>query len=90
MASLRDLAEELLDLGRDDEAAARALLDVGSVSDAIVGFHAQQAVEKALKAVLASRGVEFPFTHDLSGLVEFCRDAERALAWARTSVDAHG
>ena len=30
-----------------------------------IGFHAQQAVEKAIKAVLACRGVVFPFTHDL-------------------------
>ncbi len=35
----------------------------------------KQAVEKSLKAALAARGVEFPFTHDLDGLVELCRDA---------------
>lgn len=28
-------------------------------------FHAQQAVEKSLKAILAVRGVEFPRTHNL-------------------------
>lgn len=39
------------------------------VSDAIVGFHAQQAVEKWLKAVLGSRGIEFEYTHDLHRLV---------------------
>jgi HEPN domain-containing protein len=37
-----------------------------------VGFHAQQAVEKALKAVLASREVEFPFIHNLGYLAELC------------------
>jgi HEPN domain-containing protein len=42
------------------------------VSDAIVAFHCQQAVEKSLKAVLARSGVDFPFTHDLAGLVELC------------------
>jgi len=40
-----------------------------------VGFHAQQAVEKALKAVLAVRGVEFPFTHDIAVLIELSEDA---------------
>lgn len=35
-----------------------------------VGFHAQQAAEKAIKAVLLSRGVEFPLTHDLEELIE--------------------
>lgn len=33
-------------------------------------FHAQQAVEKGLKAVLLKRGVEFPFTHNLQGLLD--------------------
>jgi HEPN domain-containing protein len=58
MAESADLARELLGLAGDDEAAARAMLPIGSVTDAIVGFHAPQAVEKALKAVLASQGVE--------------------------------
>ena len=35
-----------------------------------VCFHAQQAVEKSLKAVLLFRRIEFPFTHDLEQLVE--------------------
>ena len=33
-------------------------------------FHAQQAAEKALKAVLISLGTTFDFTHDLSYLAE--------------------
>lgn len=32
-------------------------------------FHAQQAAEKLLKAVLQDRGIEFPRTHDLADLV---------------------
>jgi HEPN domain-containing protein len=40
-----------------------------------VGFHAQQAVEKALKAAIASRDEEFPFTHDLGLLMQLCQDA---------------
>lgn len=51
------------------------LLDNADVADAIVGFHAQQAVEKALKAALAVQAVEFPYTHDLDGLLELCRSA---------------
>lgn len=35
-----------------------------------VCFHAQQAAEKALKAVLLKRGIDFPFTHDLEALLE--------------------
>jgi HEPN domain-containing protein len=75
MAGAADLARELLALAAEDELAARALIDVAGVSDTIVGFHTQQSVEKALKAVLASRGVEFPFTPDLDGLAELCSES---------------
>jgi HEPN domain-containing protein len=68
----QDMPGVLLGLARDDEFAAKSLLPVGA-TDAIVGFHAQQAVEKCLKAVLAHNGIEFPYTHDLDGLTELCR-----------------
>lgn len=72
MADQRDLARQLLRRASDDHAAAAALLDMGAVSDAIVGFHAQQAVEKALKAVLAASRIDFPFSHDLKLLSTLC------------------
>lgn len=75
MADQHDLAAVLLARATDDEAAVRALLDVESVTDPIVGFHAQQAVEKALKSVLASRGADFPFSHELAGLMKLCDSA---------------
>ncbi|MBI4357047.1 MAG: HEPN domain-containing protein [Gammaproteobacteria bacterium] len=34
-------------------------------SDGIFGFHAQQAIEKALKAWLCHLGKEYPKTHDI-------------------------
>ena len=33
-------------------------------------FHAQQAAEKALKALLLAHGVKFPRTHDLAFLID--------------------
>jgi HEPN domain-containing protein len=72
MAGPADLARQLLELAAADELAARTLADAEGIADAIVGFHAQQSVEKALKAVLASCGIGFPFSHDLDGLVELC------------------
>lgn len=63
----RDLAELLLRKARGDERAVSALLDE-HVPDEVVGFHAQQAVEKALKAVLAVRGIDYAFSHDLAYL----------------------
>jgi hypothetical protein len=50
MADEADLARELLGLAADDLTAARALIDVPSVADAIVGFHAQQATEKGVES----------------------------------------
>jgi HEPN domain-containing protein len=64
----------LLGLTVDDELAARSLLPIEGVTDAIVGFHAQQAVEKATKAVLDHSGVEYPYSHDLDGLFELCQE----------------
>lgn len=75
MADQHDLAEQLLGLAAKEEAALRAMVDVPAVTDAIVGFHAQQTVEKALKALLAARGVDFPFTHDLRVLMDLCDSA---------------
>ena len=37
-------------------------------------FHAQQAAEKALKAVFVARGVDFPFIHDIDELIDTLRD----------------
>lgn len=34
-----------------------------------MGFHAQQAVEKAVKVVLMLDGIDFPKTHDLEYLI---------------------
>lgn len=53
----------------DDAKAMRLLAPNSEISDEIIGFHAQQAVEKWLKAVLGSRGIEFEYTHDLRRLI---------------------
>ncbi len=65
----RDLARALLERARGDEALVRKVLGDATIPDAIVGFHAQQAVEKALKAVLAAHAIRFPRTHDLGFLI---------------------
>jgi HEPN domain-containing protein len=86
-ADQADLARELLGLAADDLTAARALVDVPSVSDAIVGFHAQQAAEKALKAALAATGPSFPFTHNVALLMQLCEDAGVELPVALAQLD---
>lgn len=58
----------LLTKARADLAAAIALSAMDSMDDDVVGFHCQQAIEKALKAVLAESDIDFPKTHDLAVL----------------------
>jgi HEPN domain-containing protein len=41
----------------------------------ILAFHAQQAVEKALKALLVQHQVEFPYTHAIGPLLNLCQAA---------------
>jgi HEPN domain-containing protein len=68
-----DLAGVLLARAVDDETLVRKVCSDTDVADTIVGFHAQQATEKLIKAVLAARGVTFVKSHALSyliGLVE--------------------
>jgi HEPN domain-containing protein len=63
-----DLAREYLAVADRDIEAFRVLAAAPSVSDASVGFHAQQAVEKCLKAVLALNRVPFGRVHDIQAL----------------------
>lgn len=62
-------ARGLLVMARKDFDALRGMIDNPLFADEIFGFHAQQAIEKSLKAWLTLRAVEYPFTHDLSRLL---------------------
>lgn len=70
-----DVAALLLARADDDIALVRASVGLGEITDTIVGFHAQQAAEKLLKAALARRRVSYPFTHDLERLLELVEEA---------------
>jgi HEPN domain-containing protein len=73
-----ELAQVLLLKGRQDQCAMDRLLEDSSIPDEIVGFHAQQAVEKMIKAVLAQRAIEFERTHKLRRLVALLRGSNIA------------
>jgi hypothetical protein len=45
-------------------------LAAADVPDRAVGFHAEQVVEKSLKAVLAEREVDYRHSHDIGYLLE--------------------
>lgn len=74
-----DLALELMHRAEEDLSTVQAMLGVIPIADAVVGLHAQQAVERALKAVLAAGQLEYPFTHDIDALAELCEAAGSTL-----------
>ncbi len=65
----RETARRLLAKARDDRYILARVEDDPAAPAWAVGFHAQQAVEKALKAVLAVHGVVYPLTHNIALLV---------------------
>lgn len=69
------LAIILIGLAEQDVLAFRKLYDDPDVQDALIGFHAQQAIEKSLKAVLSHAGVAFRRTHDIAELLDLIADA---------------
>jgi HEPN domain-containing protein len=52
----------------DDAAAFRGLLKLPEVKFRLACFHAQQSVEKLMKAVLIFHGIDYQRTHDLHTL----------------------
>jgi HEPN domain-containing protein len=72
----RDLAKVLARKAEGDAKVARKLAPDADIDDEAVGFHAQQAIEKWLKAVMASKGLEEMRTHDVGRLVVLLGKAE--------------
>jgi len=69
-----EYAELLLRRANGDLQACRVLSRDTDIDDNIVGFHAQQAVEKAMKVVLALADADLPLTHDLKFLLRQLRE----------------
>lgn len=82
----REVARLLLEKANEDLSAAKALI-AEEQADHVIGFHFQQAAEKAMKAVLAENAIEIPRTHDLDFLVEQLRNLELDIPPAIASCD---
>jgi HEPN domain-containing protein len=66
----REHAELLLRKASQDIYVLEKLSADPSTPDEILGFHAQQAVEKMLKAALTNRAIRYGRTHDLTDLLK--------------------
>lgn len=65
-----EFAQHWLEKARNDLFTARHVLDAQDGPTDTPCFHAQQAVEKVLKAILTASGVRFQPVHDLMPLLE--------------------
>lgn len=74
-------------LAAGDLVVCRKLVHDTEVEDHAIGFHAQQAVEKALKVVLVLAGVELPYSHDLELLADLVKGSEIELPADLTSPE---
>lgn len=79
MASAVDLARQFLALADRDLKVFHKLVEDPDIDDASVGFVAQQALEKCIKAALARHGLPFRRTHDLVELLDTLADAGQVL-----------
>lgn len=57
-------------------------MERGCPTDAVC-FHAQQCVEKYLKAFLVSKSIDFPMTHDIEHLISLLPES----IWLRLSIE---
>ncbi|MDP1605095.1 MAG: HEPN domain-containing protein [Rhodocyclaceae bacterium] len=73
MNSSTDYAAALLGKARDDGYVVRRMSADAAAPNWVIGFHAQQAVEKSIKSVLTRHEIEFPRTHNLTMLIELLR-----------------
>lgn len=73
--SVSDQCRAMLSSARRDLKSLRNMLDPELHDDEIYGFHAQQAVEKALKSWIAFLDIEYPRTHDIMYLLEILEAA---------------
>lgn len=79
MKQPRDLARRYLLLAERDIKTVGLLMAVTESDDEAIGFHAQQAVEKCLKAILSLHQIPFRKTHDLAELIDLLHDAGRPI-----------
>ena len=71
----KEQAALLLAKAAEDEYVLDKLVGDPDAPESVFGFHAQQATEKLLKAVLAHAGVDYPFTHRLVELIDLAGES---------------
>ncbi len=70
-----------------DLAVLRKLINDPTINTETLGFHAQQAAEKLIKALLALGGHDYPRTHDLGLLLDLLAALDVLLPEALLTVE---
>ena len=69
---MKEIAKDWAKKAEEDYKTSKILLKAEEFSPSIVGFHAQQCIEKYLKAFLANNDMAPPKIHDLVRLNVMC------------------
>jgi HEPN domain-containing protein len=83
-----DFVQQWLEKAHKDLRAAVILLRVDVRDYENAGFHAQQAAEKFIKALLVRHQIEFPKTHSIALLRQLVAQADQTLAEHLAPADA--
>ena len=81
------IVETLLRKSASDLRIVARLVDDDEIDDEAIGFHAQQVVEKAFKALLTQLKVRYTRTHDLAFLIDLLEDNEIGIPFDRDSLE---
>ncbi|MGD8239127.1 MAG: HEPN domain-containing protein [Armatimonadota bacterium] len=81
-----ELVQQWLAKAESDLGVADHLLSPGTPYVEAIGFHAQQASEKYLKAFLVEHQIEFQKTHDLGQLLDLVSSVDPSLASTLSDV----
>jgi HEPN domain-containing protein len=77
-----DQAQLLQRKAAQDLAVLDRLLDDDAIDDETLGYHAQQAAEKLIKALLALYGHDYPRSHNIGLLLHDLQ------AWVTAAIEA--
>jgi HEPN domain-containing protein len=83
----REAVREWLIKAGNDWTTVEILLASGRAPAETICFHAQQYVEKLLKAILTHEGIEAPKTHDLRRLIQLAAPAVPELVTLTEAAD---
>lgn len=80
IADLYKKVNEWIEIAEEDMSVAKLGFSISSaVSYRLIAFHSQQCAEKYLKAFLLYNKVDFPYTHNITTLIDLCSEIDETL-----------